>query len=140
MFRRSDKPAGGMRENIDGPVLAAQIRFARQVHKGTILVLEGAGDAKVFGWFIDRSMCEIETGFGKTNVLKALDLLEDEGFPGVIAVVDPDFDRLTGEGYGLEGLCVTDAHDLDLTIFSTLAFERFIAEYANPVRVEHEFK
>jgi len=35
-------------------------------------------------------------------LLEALDLLEDEGFEGVVAVVDADFDRLRGTTYRLK--------------------------------------
>ncbi len=124
---------------IDGAYVAAQIRLIRQVQKGTILLLEGSTDAKVFDQFIDRSVCEIEIGFGKPNVLDAIDLLEDEGFQGVVGVVDADFDRLTGTTYSLDNLCVTDVHDLDLMIFLSPSFDRYIAEYGNKDRIENQF-
>jgi hypothetical protein len=120
-----------MIREIDGAYVAAQVRFSRQVHKGTILILEGATDAKVFNHFIDPVKCDIEVAFGKENAIKALDLLEDEGFPGVLAVVDADFDRLLDKTYSSENLCLTDKHDLDLTIFATAALKKYILEYAN---------
>ena len=125
---------------IDGHYVAAQVRMVRQIHKGTILILEGETDARVFNRFVDAGACEIEVAFGKQNVLQALDLLEDEGFPGVVAVVDADFDRLLGRSQGLENLCVTDCHDLDLTIFGTCALQRYIVEHAEPERLKSEFK
>src|SRR5437762_12578558 len=91
------------------------------------LVLEGETDAKVFGNFIDDTACQIEIAFGKANLCSALDLLEDEGFSGVLGIVDADFDRITGETYALEGLCVTDLHDLDLVIFASTSFDRYLA-------------
>ncbi len=120
-----------MMEHIDGHYVAAQIRLLRQVHKGTILIVEGATDVRALDRFIDKGFCDIEVGFGKENVIEALDLLEDEGFPGVVAIVDADFDRLLGKTYRLENLRLTDSHDLDLTIFVTSALERYIAEHAD---------
>src|SRR5260370_5803223 len=120
-----------MIEHIDGPYVAAQIRLTRQIHKGTILLLEGSTDARVFHRFIDRASCDIEISYGKQNALAALDLLEDEGFPGVVAVVDADFDRIRGTTYSLENLCSTDLHDLDLTIFASAAFDRYVVEHAD---------
>lgn len=45
---------------------------------------------------IDNAACDIEIGFGRKNVMEAIDILEDEGFVGVIGVADADFDRLLG--------------------------------------------
>jgi hypothetical protein len=125
---------------IDGFYVAAQIRLIRQVHKGTILILEGETDARVFARFIDSNLCDIEIGFGKKNTADALNLLEDEGFPGVVALIDADFDRLLGTTYALESLCVTDFHDLDLTIFASSALDRYIAEHADMDLLKNGFE
>src|SRR5947207_15972275 len=115
-----------MTRDIDGWHVAAQVRLLRQVHRGAILILEGESDNKALYRFIDPSGCEVEIGFGKTNVLKAMDLLEEEGFLGVVALVDADFDRILDATYNLENLCMTDKHDLDLTIFSSEAFDHYL--------------
>jgi hypothetical protein len=119
-----------MIEHIDAHYVAAQVRLVRQVHKGSILLLEGPTDSRIFERFIDRQRCDIEVGFGKKNVIGALDILEDDGLPGVLAVVDADFDRVLGVTYKLENLCVTHLHDFDLTIFASPALETFLREYA----------
>ena len=67
--------------HIDAYYIAAQARFVRQVRKGTILLLEGPTDARIFERFIDRNACEIEIGFGKKNVLGALDIWRMMDFP-----------------------------------------------------------
>jgi hypothetical protein len=128
-----------MLKQIDGYYVAAQIRLFRQTHKGPILILEGETDARVFGYFIDSGVCDIEVAFGKKNVVDALDLLEDDGFPGVVAIIDADFDRLLGKEYQLENLCLTDKHDLDLTIFASSALNRYIVEHADKNLFEREF-
>jgi hypothetical protein len=125
---------------IDAYYIAAQIRLVRQADKRTILVLEGETDARVFDRLIDHNACDIEIGFGRKNVIEAIDLLEDEGFVGVIGVADADFDRLIGKQHNLENLCLTDCHDLDLTIFSSPALERYMAEHADPELMEAEYK
>jgi hypothetical protein len=129
-----------MKAQIDGHYVAAQIRLVRQVHKGTILILEGESDGKVFDRFIDGTLCDIEIAFGKENAIEALDLLEEEGFPGVLAVVDADFDRITKIKYTLENLCMTDLHDLDLTIFGTKALELYMKEHVDKRLLKTEFK
>jgi hypothetical protein len=120
-----------MIRHIDGAYVAAQVRLIRQVHKGAILIVEGQTDARVFDEFIDKAECEIEIGFGKPNVIDALDRLEDEGFAGVLAIVDADFDRLTQKTYNLDSLYFTDSHDLDLTIFCSSALEKYVSEFSD---------
>jgi hypothetical protein len=120
-----------MIRHIDGYYVAAQVRLIRQVHKGTVLILEGDTDARAIESFVDGKLCDIEIAFGKTNVLDALDRLEDEAFAGVVGIIDADFDRLRGKSYQVENLCVTDTHDLDLTIFASPAFDRYMAEHAD---------
>lgn len=129
-----------MIKHLDGAYFAAEVRFTRQIHKGAVLLLEGASDAKALGKFLDKNKCEIEICFCKKSVLDALDLLEDEGFPGVIAIVDADFDRITNTRHKLENLCLTDAHDLDLTIFMTAALQSYLDEHADPELIEKNFQ
>lgn len=124
---------------IDGAYVAAQIRLVRQVRRGTILLLEGHTDAKLLGRFTNPDTCEIEIGFGKANVIEAIDLLEDEGFQGIVGVVDADFDRLTNVTHSLDNLCVTDVHDLDLMIFLSPSLDRYVAEHGNQERIKKDF-
>lgn len=120
-----------MISQIDEFYVAAQIRMLRSADKRTILVLEGENDEKALGRFVDPTACDVEIAFGKPNLLGAFDLLEEEGFRGIIGIVDADFDRVIGVQMSLENICVTDYHDLDLTIFSTAALERYLLEHAD---------
>jgi hypothetical protein len=120
-----------MISQIDEFYVAAQIRMLRAADKRTILVLEGETDEKALGRFVDEAVCDIEIAFGKSNLLGAFDLLEEEGFPGIVGIVDADFDRILGRQTSLENICLTDCHDLDLTIFSTAALDKYLAEYAD---------
>jgi hypothetical protein len=128
-----------MISQIDAHYVAAQIRLVRHADKRAILLLEGETDARIFDRFIDHSSCDIEIGFGKKNVVGAIDLLEEEGFFGVVGVIDADFDRLLNVQYPLENLCMTDCHDLDLTIFSSSALKRYLAEHADEELVKAAF-
>jgi hypothetical protein len=129
-----------MIKHVDGHYIAAQIRFVRQLHKGAIILLEGDDDAKVFGKLIDRAAAQTEVAFGKSNALTALDLLEDEGFPGVLAIVDADFDRIMKIDHKLENLFFVDHHDLDSTIFHSEALNLYVREYGDPALFKANFK
>lgn len=129
-----------MLNEVDGWHIAAKIRMARQIRKGTVLILEGHTDAKVFNRFIDTNLSEITVSFGKENALKALDLLEEEGAAGIVALVDADFDNVCRKVYSLENLYLTDFHDLDLTIFASIACDRYVAEHADRVKLQENFR
>jgi hypothetical protein len=128
-----------MISQIDGFYIAAQARLLRQVDKRAILLVEGNTDARVLEHFIDPKACDVEIAFGKRNVLTALDLLEEDAFSGLIGLVDADFDRLLGVTYSVENVCLTDHHDLDLTIFASSALGRYVGEHADPDRFEASY-
>jgi hypothetical protein len=90
----------------------------------------------VLSRFSDETHCSIVIAFGKPNVIRALDLLEDEGFPAVLGVIDADFDRITAASYTCENLINTENHDLDADIFWSSAFDIFIRQRAEPGRLE----
>ncbi|MDR3564455.1 MAG: DUF4435 domain-containing protein [Negativicutes bacterium] len=129
-----------MLNQIDGAYVAAEIRMIRQVKECSILIVEGVNDEKIFSRFIDGDKCEIEIAFNKSNALDALDLLEDEGFPGVVAVVDADFDRVLGRSRHLENLCMTETHDLDLVVLLSSAFDFYIKEYCDNEKLHKSFE
>ena len=120
-----------MRQHLTGWDIAGYVRFQRQTHKGTILLVEGEKDARVFDRLLDQKYVVTEVSFGKANALEALDLLEDEAFEGVVALVDADFDHLEEIKLDLEKLIVTDDHDLDITIIRTQALDLYLAEFAD---------
>jgi hypothetical protein len=125
---------------VDGAHIAAEVRMLRQAHaNSSIIIVEGETDATIMEHFIDSTKCVVEIGFGKENVLVALDQLEDEGFSGVLAIVDADFDRILGVNYTLDSLIVTDAHDFDLTIFASSALNRYLAEHADKATFTSNF-
>ena len=125
-----------MRGSLTGWDIAGYVRFQRQTHKGTILLVEGERDARVFDRLLDQRYVITEVSFGKDNALEALDLLEDEAYEGVVALVDADFDRLEEVKFDLENLIVTDDHDLDVTIIRTRALDLYLEEFADKGKLQ----
>ena len=123
-------------KNIDGYDIRAQIVFERQVHKGGFLIVEGVDDDRSLSQFFDPAKCSIVVAYNKENALVAADLLDDDGYRGALCVVDADFDRLQGTRCALSNVVYTDCHDLDLTIFSTLALNDFLRVYADKKKLE----
>ncbi|MBB1092415.1 DUF4435 domain-containing protein [Rhodopseudomonas palustris] len=121
---------------LDGFDIAQEIRQERQIHKGSFLLLEGDGDIKRFGKFVDEDHCSIQNCFGRKNLLQAIDLLYEEGFPGVLGLADADFDRLNSCVAVHEGVIYSEGHDFDLDVARSDVLRRYLLEVADQERCD----
>jgi len=101
-------------KHMDEYDIAQEVRLERKVHKASFLLLEGDTDIKRFNRFISEVECSIVNCYGRRKAIAATKILYDEGFLGVLSVIDADFDRITGKLEQHEGLIYSEAHDLDL--------------------------
>jgi hypothetical protein len=120
---------------LDAHDIAQEIRQERQVHKGSFLLLDGDKDIKRFGKFIDEDACSIQNCFGRENLLGAIDILIDEGFPGVLGLADADFDRIDGRVSG-DGIIFSGSHDFDLDVAESDVLRRYLLEVGHSERCE----
>lgn len=121
-----------MKESITGYSIANDIRMTRSQYAGCFLVVEGeTTDLRVYVRFIDLDSCQIVPAHGKEDALEVLEILEDEGFEGVLAIVDADFWRLEGQQPASPNLFITDAHDLEAMILKSPALEKLLTEFAS---------
>jgi len=104
----------------------------RGKHKGSFLLLEGSTDIKRFSKFINSTACSTVNSYGRENALKALDLLDDEGFEGVLAIVDADFDRVVKSLWLHEAVIYSESHDLDLDWAQPEVVGRYLTEVGDP--------
>ena len=108
--------------------IAAEIKMTRMVHDGAFLVVEGVSDVRF--WRTRRhGNCELVDGEGKGNVVGAVGRLDAEDFPGVLGIVDDDYDSLMGMSRTSENLVATDAHDLECLLCRSAALESVLAEF-----------
>ncbi len=121
---------------VDGPSIAAEIRMERQQHRGSFLLLEGATDIKRLARVVDEQCCSFVNCFGKETVRDATEILYDEGFPGVLGMVDADFERVLGTITEHEGLIFSEHHDFDLDVASSGCFEPYLLEVADHVKID----
>src|SRR6266704_6058847 len=64
----------------------------------SFLMVEGDTDKKLYKRFINENRCNITITYTKSIALAVLSILEQIDFPGILVIVDTDFDAL-------EGLC-----------------------------------
>ena len=126
-----------MKEYISAYHTANAIRQIRgPLFSGTFLIVEGESDRNGYKHLIDTESCRIIPAHGKENALDALDILEEDDFPGVLAVVDADFWRLEGIKPSSPNLFITDTHDLETMILKSPALGKLLTEFGSDSKIE----
>lgn len=106
-------------------------RMMRTQYTGTILIVEGSTDARVYGRLVSETECRLIPATGKDKAISALELLETGGFDGVLTIVDADFRRLDGTEPNSSNLLQTDSHDLETMILYSGALDNVLSEFGS---------
>ena len=86
-----------MREYIDSRDVANTVMMLATAFDGTIVVVEGITDRRLYGKFMDKDSTEVVIAHSKTNVRNSVrDTYTERGFRSVIGIIDADLDRLNG--------------------------------------------
>jgi len=115
--------------------VANDVRMRRQLFKGTMLLVEGSVDARFMRRFIDERNCMAVVAQGRDNAIEALKILTDAGVPGVLALIDADFDRVLGEVSGGPNLLHYDYRDLEIMLLVSPALEKLLGEYGSEEKI-----
>ncbi|MFG3191968.1 hypothetical protein [Streptomyces omiyaensis] len=83
----------------------------------TILVLEGDTDGVTLSECLDRDECRTVIAHGKTDVIDAVEWADQQGYVGVLAIVDSDFVDIEEVRSESRNIVYTDAYDLDAMVF-----------------------
>jgi len=122
-----------MRQTVYSTVNTA--RMMRTQDTGTILIVEGSTDARVYGRLVSETECRLIPATGKDKAIRALELLEDGGVDGVLTIVDADFRRLDGIEPGSSNLLLTDSHDLETMILCSDALDNVLSEFGSAKKI-----
>ncbi|WP_293330426.1 DUF4435 domain-containing protein [Microcoleus sp. CAWBG58] len=128
-----------MREYITPNFIANQIRLLRdraQYTEHSFLIAEGDTDSRVWKNLVDSTKCRVENAHNKNNAVAVLNILEQGNFPGVLAVVDADFDILEGSVPLSPNLLFTDTHDLETMLLKSPALEKVLSEHGSAKKIE----
>ena len=115
-------------------VIANEIRMKRSQHPGSFLVVEGRDDRLFCERYTDER-CDLVVAEGKESVLEVIRILDDAGFVGVLGMVDPDFDLLEGAEPHGPNVVTCDAHDLEVALVCSPAFDRLLLEFGSPPKI-----
>jgi hypothetical protein len=126
-----------VQELITPEAIANRVRQRRTTHQGSFLIVEGASDAKFYGQLIDKACCQLlPPAQNRDKAIAALKMLQQPLLPGVIAIVDKDFDDLNGTLPDVPNLFFTDTHDLETMLLKSPALEKLLGEFASEEKLE----
>lgn len=116
--------------------IANNARMTRTSHSGTILIVEGDTDMRVYKRFINDTHCKSISANGKDKAIDALKILEKDNYKGILAIIDTDFWKLDGIEPNTPNLLLTDTHDLETMLLSSGAFEKVISEFGSATKIK----
>src|SRR4051812_9256 len=109
----------------------------RSLFKGAFLLVEGEKDFHLYSSLIDEGACKIVNARNKWNAVNAILILERDGYPGALAIVDADFDLLEGTSPASPNILLTDWHDLEIALIVSPAFDSVLAELASQEKIKN---
>jgi len=122
-----------MRQTVYSIVNTA--RMMRTQYTGTILMVEGSTDERVYGNFVSNTKCRLIIATGKDKAVRALELLENGGLDGILTIIDADFWRLDGIEPDSSNLLMTDSHDLETMILYSDALDKVLSEFGSAGKI-----
>jgi hypothetical protein len=99
------------------------------------LIVEGDTDRKFYLSFVDKEKCEITCSDGKAMAFQVLSIIDQEKIPGVLIIVDADFDLLDDKIPQSQNVIFTDTHDLETMIMRSPAFEKVLRHLASEEKI-----
>lgn len=102
---------------------------------GHYLLVEGNKDVKLYGKFINLDNVRIKPAFGNERVKTILSILEDRGFDKKIGIIDSDFNKILDNEINIDGLFMTDDHDIEVMIIKTRALENVIRIFCSNAQI-----
>lgn len=121
-----------MREYISYKDIANTVMMLRTSFKGTIAVVEGVTDRRLYGKFFDKGKAEIVIAHSKDNVRNSVkEVYQNRKMPSVIGIMDADLDLLYGKKRE-PPLFLTDTRDSENMMFTSDAYFDVLEELVEP--------
>lgn len=125
---------GGLVTRTAGDVLS-EITMTRTTYSGALLVVEGSSDSKFFRPRIQQPQCDLIIAGSKSAVCGAVAQANIKGIPGVVGVIDDDYDSICGVPPPGPYIKRLDARDLETMILTSAALERLLIEAGDQQKI-----
>ena len=127
-----------MRDHINANDIANSVMMLRSAFKGTIVIVEGSTDSRLYGKFLDDGT-ETVIAHCRQNVSNSVkELSNRRGDKHVVGIIDSDLDHMERIKRN-PPLFQTDARDSEGMLFMSKAFDDVMFEYADKDRL-NDFK
>ncbi len=124
---------------VDSNDISNSISMARSNFKGTVLLVEGVTDYRLYGKFSDRDECMIVVAHSKDNALTSVrKTFHERGDGLVLAIVDSDLDGMMGVARK-PPVFSTDTRDLETMLIKSDSLDEVLQEYCDAEK-RHRFE
>lgn len=126
-----------MIDNLSASDIANEISMMRSVFKGTVLVVEGVTDSRLYSKFTDKKGVRILIAHSKDNVRRSVTECQTRrGDSKVVGITDKDIDGLIGRRKS-PPLFETDRNDIESMMMCSKALDDVMSEYADPEKLRN---
>ncbi|MCD4800956.1 MAG: DUF4435 domain-containing protein [Methanococcoides sp.] len=125
-----------MKRYLTADDIANNVRMMRTQFRGSVLIIEGSTDMRLYQRFVDDKRCKVIPANGKENAIKVIQILKRSKMEGVLTIVDADFWRVDGIRNKNDNVLVTDTHDLETMLIASEALDRLLEEFTSQYKVE----
>lgn len=120
-----------MIDSISASDIANEVSMMRSVFKGTVLIVEGVTDSRLYSKFAEREAVKVLIAHSKDNVRRSVtECLTRRGDDRVVGIIDKDIDGLIGRKKS-PPLFDTDRNDVESMMMCSKAFDDVMSEYAD---------
>lgn len=124
-----------MRQYLTSSDISNTISMMRTNFDGTILVVEGVTDSRLYSKFTDRKGVRLVVAHSKDKVRTSVNQIHDRrNDKKVIGIIDSDLDRLKHKR-AKGPVFMTDCRDAESMMISSDALDDVLAEYADPEKL-----
>lgn len=103
---------------------------------GTVLVVEGITDRRLYGKFMDKEHTDVVIAHSKDNVRNSVrEVYSQRGMRSVVGIMDADLDNIWGKKRS-PPLFLTDTRDSENMMLMSDAFGSVMEEYGDPEKVD----
>lgn len=117
-----------MRRYIDNASILTEARMMWSDYKKSYVLVEGESDKLFLSLFLDKKdSILIRVVNGWENVRDTIMLAQSNCFPQIIGIIDKDYHAILNDGVEpCEQLLFTDEKDLEMMLFLSGAFDKFL--------------
>ncbi len=127
-----------MKIRLSADEIANEVRMHAVSHRGLFILVEGDSDELFYRNIFAFTSQEMIIAFGYENVLKAIAILDANGFGRALGIIDRDYHGLVCPMPASQNVLVTDDRDLEVMLFESPVMERIFDEVGSAPKIAKE--